>query len=256
MGNTNKLLSLARKQKKDEFYTQYADIENELQHYIPHFENKIVYCNCDNPYESNFFKYFVLNFEKLKLKRLIASGYYQLNLSDEELEIYNSEHTPPVQSYAVYINNTDGITSTIAENKFSFIKCLFNNIHNVWRKLNSDFEYPAGDFRSKDCEFILKNSDIVVTNPPFSLFRKYITQLAVNQKKFLIIGNQNAITYKEVFPLIKNNELWLGYGFPNKAGFFQSVYEDIATCKTHKEGLIRVSGVCWFTNLDISKRHE
>ncbi len=125
-----------------------------------------------------------------------------------------------------------------------------------YRILKGDRKYPAGDFRSKECVELLQEADIVVTNPPFSLFREYVAQLVEYEKKFLIIGNQNAIHYKEIFPLIRDNKMWLGYGFKGNVGFFQSPYEDHAKSSQHKEGFIRISGIMWFTNLDIQKRHE
>jgi hypothetical protein len=231
MANEN--LKEAKKAKKDEFYTQLTDIERELKHYKEQFKDKIVLCNCDDPRVSNFFKYFALNFEVLGLKKLIVTCYKSqdpvlFSRYDSEKAIYqeytgyrDGEHIPNPEDIAI-------------------------------KNLNGD-----GDFRSKECIEILKQVDIVVTNPPFSLFREYVVQLVEHDKKFLIIGHQNAITYKEIFKLIKDNKLWLGYGFNGGAAhFINKHYEDYAVAGDHKEGMIRVSGVNWFTNLDVTKRHE
>lgn len=229
--NTN--LHQALKQKKDEFYTQLCDIENELCHYREHFKGKTVLCNCDDPRVSNFSVYFVLNFKALGLKRLITTCY-----KNNEPDIFSLNECERAV-YAIY----DGTP-----------EC--NSIEDAKQIPYKEFEYSDGDFRSAECVELLKQADIVVTNPPFSLFREYITQLFKYDKKFLIIGNQNAITYKEVFPMIKENKMWLGFGFKGGAGHFMSNYEDTATAGDHRKGMIRVSGVTWFTNLDISKRHE
>lgn len=229
--NTN--LHQALKQKKDEFYTQLCDIENELCHYREHFKGKTVLCNCDDPRVSNFSVYFVLNFKALGLKRLITTCY-----KNNEPDIFSLNECERAV-YAIY----DGTP-----------EC--NSIEDAKQIPYKEFEYSDGDFRSAECVELLKQADIVVTNPPFSLFREYIAQLFKYDKKFLIIGNQNAITYKEVFPMIKDNRMWLGFGFKGGAGHFMSNYEDTATAGDHRKGMIRVSGVTWFTNLDISKRHE
>lgn len=229
-GNTN--LHKANKAKKDEFYTQLSDIENELKHYKDHFKGKVVLCNCDDPRVSNFFTYFSLNFEKLGLKKLITTCYKS---SDMELFSTNSD----VRALCLeYCGDKNG-----------------NSVPDVEeigvRELKGD-----GDFRSKECIELLKEADIVVTNPPFSLFREYVAQLMEYDKKFIIVGHQNALGYKEIFPYIKNNRIWLGYGFKGGATHFISKYEDTAKSGNHKEGMIRVSGVVWFTNLEISKRNE
>ena len=231
MGDTT-ALTAAKKAKKDEFYTQQVDIENELRHYKAHFKGKVVLCNCDDPRESEFFKYFVENFEKLGLKRLIATCYKS--------------------------QNVDLFSQGDCERA---IKQVYEGDKNGNMVLDDDevgvFELKGdGDFRSEECVEILKEADIVVTNPPFSLFREYVAQLVKYGKKFLIIGNQNAITYKEIFPLFKENMIWLGFGFRRNCAHFKSRYVDIASDADHRDGMIRVSGVMWFTNLDIAKRHE
>lgn len=248
----NKNLNAAKVAKKDEFYTQLSDIERELKHYWQHFHGKVVLCNCDDPYESNFFKYFALRFNQLGLKKLICTCYNGSPVTGNELAIHFDgfdDDEPKKIAYKVEITevkdeNGDGAVD------LSDVQYLLKNDKNVLSILKT------GDFRSQECIELLKEADIVVTNPPFSLFREYIGQLMEYQKKFLIIGHQNAIHYKEVFPLIKDNLVWLGYGFKGAAGHFFSPYEDVATAGDHKENMIRVSGVTWFTNLEIPKRHE
>lgn len=250
MANSN--LNQAKEAKKDEFYTQLSDIENELRHYRSHFQGKTVLCNCDDPYESNFFKYFALNFNALGLKKLIATCYNGSPVQGNELMIDfgNFSYEPKKIAYKVEISevndsNGDGVIN------LTDVQYLIKNKNNVLSLLKEN-----GDFRSNECIELLKQSDIVVTNPPFSLFREYVAQLIDYGKKFLIIGHQNAITYKEIFPLIMNNKLWLGYGFKGGAAHFVSPYDDVASANDHKKGMIRVSGVHWFTNLEIKKRHE
>ncbi len=229
----NESLHAANRAKKDEFYTQLSDIENELRHYKEHFRGKTVICNCDDPRVSNFSVYFVLNFKSLGLKRLITTC-YKNNLPD-----LFSLNACERAVFAIY----DGTP-----------EC--NSVEDAKQIPYQEFKKSDGDFQSEECINLLKQADIVVTNPPFSLFRTYIAQLFAYKKRFLIIGHQNAITYKEVFPAIKENKMWLGFGFKGGAGHFISKYEDKASAGDHKKGMIRVSGVTWFTNLDIDKRHE
>lgn len=264
MANKNTQLHAAGKAKKDEFYTQLSDIEKEMRHYRKHFEGKIVLCNCDDPFESNFFKYFVLNFNRLKLKKLIATcyatspvmgkqlqyhvgkdGQMSFSFGDESTEEENAKHPYKAVVTKVYDKTGDGGVDMLD------VAELFRSGENQLTDLQGD-----GDFRSDECLELLSESDIVVTNPPFSLFREYVATLMAYEKKFIIIGNQNAITYKEFFPLLKDNKVWIGGGFTGNVGFFESPYEDTAASSQHKKGLIRVSGVMWFTNLDIKKRHE
>lgn len=229
---SNKGLTEAKAAKRDEFYTQLPDIERELRHYRQHFEGKVVYLNCDDPRVSNFFHYFSYNFEALGLKKVIATCY-----KSQAVDLF-SQNDSEQAIWLEYTGDRDGNgVPDLAEIGIN--------------KLKGD-----GDFRSDESIELLKQADIVVTNPPFSLFREYIAQLFEFEKKFVVIGHQNAITYKEVFPLIRENKLWLGYGFKGNAAHFASVYEDVATAGDHREGMIRVSGVQWFTNLDTSKRHE
>ena len=247
----NKNLNAAKTAKKDEFYTQMSDIERELQHYWQHFQDKVVLCNCDDPYESNFFKYFALHFNHLGLKKLICTCYNGSPIQGDELSLpFDFEEEEPKKiAHKVVITEVKDLNGDGAVD-LSDVRILLQNDKNVLSTLET------GDFRSKECIELLKEADIVVTNPPFSLFREYIAQLMEYEKKFLIIGHQNAITYKEVFPLIKENRIWLGYGFKGGAAHFFSPYEDIATAGDHREDMIRVSGVNWFTNMEIPKRNE
>ena len=229
--NTN--LTLAKTNKKDEFYTQLSDIERELKHYKKHFKDKVVLCNCDDPRVSNFFHFFSYNFEKFGLKKLIATCY-----KSQDSDLF-SQNNSERAIYLEYTGDKNG-----------------NNVPDA-EEIGIKHLQGDGDFRSKECIELLKQADIVVTNPPFSLFREYVSQLVEYDKKFVIIGHQNAITYKEIFKLIKENKIWLGFGFTGGAGhFINTQYENYATATDKKEGMIRVSGVHWFTNLDINKRHE
>ena len=231
--SNNNNLHKAKDSKKDEFYTQLSDIENELKHYKDHFKDKIVYCNCDDPRVSNFFQYFSFNFEALGLKKLITTCY-----KNQDAELF-SQNESEQAVYLEYEGDKNG--NHVPDIEEIGIKSLAGD----------------GDFRSAECIELLKQADIVVTNPPFSLFREYVAQLIKYEKKFIIVGHQNAITYKEIFKLIKENKIWLGYGFKGGAAhFINQHYEDYASAGDHKEGMIRVSGVQWFTNLDINKRHE
>lgn len=230
MANNN--LNAAKEAKKDEFYTQLEDINNELRHYREHFRGKTVLCNCDDPRVSNFFNYFAYNFEFLGLKRLITTCY-----KNQDMDLF-SQNKSEQAIYLIYDGDKNG-----------------NNIPDP-EEIGIHPLKGDGDFRSRECIELLKEADIVVTNPPFSLFREYVAQLMEYDKKFLIIGHQNAAMYKEIFPLIMSNKIWLGYGFKGGAGHFISKYEDRATAGDHREGMIRVSGVHWFTNLEIKKRQD
>ncbi|MDR2593484.1 MAG: adenine-specific methyltransferase EcoRI family protein [Fibromonadaceae bacterium] len=226
MGNLN--LHLASKAKKDEFYTQLPDIEREINHYKEHLKGKVIFCNCDDPELSNFWKYFHLNFEKLGIKKLISTHFVYEDIFKQG-ETYKLEYEGG--------NDNDimvGVKTILIEN---------------------------GDFRSKECVEILKKSDIVITNPPFSLFREYVEQLVEYKRKFVIIGNVNSITYKEIFKLIKENKIWLGVSIHSGDREFK-VPKDYplkaAGYRIDNEGnhYIRVKGVRWFTNLDYKERHE
>lgn len=251
----NKKLNAAKTAKKDEFYTQLTDIERELQHYWPHFRDKVVLCNCDDPYESNFFKYFALRFNQLGLKKLICTCYNGSPVQGNELMIDFGDFTdePKKIAYKVEITEVKDLNGDGAVD-LSDVQYLLKNDKNVCSILKT------GDFRDPECIELLKQADIVVTNPPFSLFREYIGQLMEYEKKFLIIGSLNAIHYKEIFPWIKDGKVWLGYGFNAGNAFFRipaeenpdyadGVYDEIT-------GLVKFRNCHWFTNLDHNKRHE
>lgn len=260
----NKNLTNAKRVKNDEFYTQYSDIQKEVEAYLDYdkniFKNKVVYCNCDDPFESNFFRYFVLNFNKLGLKQLITTSYKPSPVANLELPLYGDDITLPklkgrqkLTANKFIINEVNDVDGDGEFNLRDVALQLKRNKNNEWSPLEGD-----GDFQSDECIDLLKKSDIIVTNPPFSLFREYIKQLFDYNKSFIIIGNMNAITYKEVFPLIKNNKLWLGNGFnagnayfytPNVRDFASGVYDK-------KTGLVKFRNVCWFTNLDHGRRHQ
>ena len=212
----NKNLTNAKRAKNDEFYTQYGDIEKEIEAYLEYnpdvFRGKVVYCNCDDPFESNFFRYFVLNFNKLGLKQLITTSYKPSPVANTQLGLFGDDKTlapvkgrPKVTANKFIINEVRDIDGDGELNLKDVAKQLKANKHNEWMPLEKD-----GDFRSPECIKLLEQSDIVVTNPPFSLFREYVKQLFDYNKKFVIIGNLHAIIYVEVFPLIKANKLWLG----------------------------------------------
>ena len=250
---SNSLLN-AKKAKNDEFYTQLPDIENELKHYKEHFKNKVVFCNCDDPFESNFFKYFAMNFNALGLKKLIATSYASSPIVGSELNNYiDSDQEFLIQNkkaYKVIMSELKDTNGDGREDLFDVQELIKHRI----RYLKGD-----GDFRSDESIELLKQADIVVTNPPFSLFREYVSLLMAHKKKFVIIGSQNAIAYKEIFPLIKNNQLWLGWKAGDMAFKVPHYYppRDTRYWEDKKGQKWRSFGnICWFTNLDIAKRHE
>ena len=244
--------------KKDEFYTQLCDIEAELQFYKSSFEDKVVFCNCDDPFESNFFKYFVLHFNELKLKKLIATCYQQSSFSGHEYPVDELLAPCPVgqkRAYKAVVTFVDN--SLLQSDNNTFIpKDLFSLPGNSIELLSGD-----GDFRSTECMSLLDSSDVVVTNPPFSLFRDFMGTLVSKEKKFLIIGNINAATYKEVFPLIRDNKIWLGASIHSgdRKFYVPDTYPlNAAGCGYDDGGkrYIRVKGIRWYTNLDMSQRHQ
>jgi hypothetical protein len=253
----NRTLSSAKAAKQDEFYTQLGDIANELKHYKEHLRGKVILCNCDDPFESNFFKYFALNFNSLGLKRLLCTSYSGSPIVGGQLPLMVMEGLKPYgkkEPYLVEINevndeNRDGAIDLLD------VRHLLEHDANTSRPLKQ-----GGDFRSGECVEILKQADVVVTNPPFSLFREFIAQLVEHGKKFLIIGSKNAITYKEVFKLIKENKLWLGTGFANGNAYFKIPAENVRDYASgvfdEKTGLVKFRNVGWFTNMDHEKRHE
>lgn len=248
----NKNLNVAKTAKKDEFYTQLTDIERELQHYWPHFRDKVVLCNCDDPYESNFFKYFALRFNQLGLKKLICTCYNGSPVQGNELllhfEGFDSE--PTKIAYKVEITEVKDMNGDGAVD-LSDVRYLLQNDKNVLSTLKT------GDFRDPECIELLKQADIVVTNPPFSLFREYIGQLMEYEKKFLIIGSQNNVSYKEVFPLLKNNEIWLGVNSGSQKFQVPADFErDNTFIDNDGKKYAKFGNICWYTNLDHKKRHE
>lgn len=250
-------LAQAKDAKQDEFYTQIDDIAKELKHYKQHFKGKVVLCNCDDPYESNFFKYFALNFNSLGLKKLIATCYNGSPIAGDELPLVfdDEEDGPKKIAHKVEITEVQDYNGDGAVN-LADVQYLIQNNKNVLSQLKGN-----GDFRSPECVELLKEADIVVTNPPFSLFREYIAQLVKYDKKFLIIGNQNAISYKECFSLLKDNKMWLGASIHSGDREFMipQTYEvRTKSLRIDENGnrYIRVVGVRWFTNLDYPQRHE
>lgn len=258
MGNT--MLEKAKKAKADEFYTQMVDIEAELRHYKQHFKGKVILCNCDDPFESNFFKYFAMNFNYLELKKLIATCYAGSHVVGEQLSLFDvksfeEEPSDPRLPYKIEISDVTDVNDDGAVD-LTDVEYLLKNRKNVLTLLDGD-----GDFRSQECIELLKEADIVVTNPPFSLFREYVAQLVKYNKSFIIIGNQNAITYKEIFPLIKDNKIWLGQSIHSGDREFRvpdNYPLKAAGYRVDHNGnkYIRVKGVRWFTNLDVPIRHE
>lgn len=282
MANSN--LTSAKKARNDEFYTQYEDIQKEVQAYIDYdpnvFRGKVIYLNCDDPYESNFFKFFANKFNAYGIKKLVATSYFNSPVAGTELQISLLPNMPDkeislVKKSATQTNKTteDGeikgrvieITEVSDENgdgiyDLEDIKKIIQ-ANGGGKPLKGDDDFPPGDFRSKECVELLKQADIVVTNPPFSLFREYVAQLFEYDKKFLIIGNMNAITYKEFFPKIMENKTWLGPTISSGDREFmvpESYPITAAGWRIDEYGrkYIRIKGIRWFTNLDHGKRHQ
>ena len=262
-------LAAAKLDKKDEFYTQLTDIEKEMRYYRKHFQDKTVLCNCDDPFESNFFKYFVLNFNRLGLKKLIATcyatspvmgsqlqyrvgkdGQMSFSFGDDPVADENTKHPYKAIVTKVYDKTGDGGVDMLD------VAELFKTGENELAELKGD-----GDFRSEECLELLYEADIVVTNPPFSLFREYVSTLIDNNKQFIIIGNVNAIAYKEIFPLLKDDKMWIGASIHSgdRAFYVPDDYPMKASgCGIDEDGrrFIRVKGVRWYTNLDMKLRHD
>ena len=267
-GNSN--LNSAKTARKDEFYTQLTDIEKEMRYYRKHFQGKTVLCNCDDPFESNFFKYFALNFNRLGLKKLIATCYYSSPIAGQQLQYgcdANGQMTFYFEDKGVEENKSKrpykAVVTQVYDKKgdggvdMLDVAELFRSGENKLVELEGD-----GDFRSPECLALLDEADIIVTNPPFSLFREYVSMLVEHQKHFIIIGNQNAISYEETFSLMKNNKMWIGASIHSgdRAFFVPDDYPlDAAGCGIDEitgRKYIRVKGIRWFTNLDIKQRHE
>lgn len=263
----NRKLSNAKKAKQDEFYTQLSDIENELKHYKSQMRGKTILCNCDDPFESNFFKYFALNFNTLGLKKLIATGYKKSPIVGVRLPLLDIEGLKPDgrEPYAIEINKVPDHKRRGATD-LADVEYLLKHDVNTSRPLNGDASYGAGDFRSRECVDLLKQADVVVTNPPFSLFREFVAQIVAHNKLFLIIGNKNALHYQEIFKLIKENRLWVGatpmgrdmlFSVPGKIA--ERMIENGKAGSNYKivNGVVYGrSPSIWFTNMDNSKRHE
>jgi hypothetical protein len=257
--SANAGLTAARTNKNDEYYTQLADIEAELRHYRPHFKGKTVLCNCDDPYESNFFKYFAMNFRRLGIKKLIASCYAGSPVQGEHLSLFDLEGMSKADAeakrpYKIEITeipdaNGDGAID------LSDVEYLLRHDANVLTVLDGD-----GDFRSKESLALLDEADMVVTNPPFSLFREYVSLLVEQGKELLVLGDQNALTYKEIFTLISGNRLWLGNENGGTKWFRVPDDYDIKTESRKKvvDGVkyFSMGRIMWFTNLDHARRHE
>lgn len=259
MGTGNQELLNANKAKADEFYTLLSTIENEMKYYKDFFKGKIVFCNCDDPYESNFFKYFAMNFNSLGLKKLITTCYAGSPIITEQLSLFDVKgliikKEEAKKPYKIEITEVPDSNNDGAVDLFD-VEYLIKNKKNTLSLLEGD-----GDFRSEECIELLKTCDVVVTNPPFSLFREYIAQLFKYDKKFIILGNKNAITYKEVFPLIKENKLWLGASIHSGGTDFiiPSNYVVSKNAKMDKDGnkLVNIPGPRWFTNVDYEQRYE
>lgn len=244
----------ARKTKQDEFYTQLTDIEREMRFFKQHFKGKTVLCNCDDPFESNFFKYFALNFNRLGLKKLIATCYAGSPIANRQLSLFDVSGEQGEAYMAVvtqvYDKTGDGGVDMVD------VAELFRARENVLKKLKGD-----GDFRSPECLRLMDEADIVVTNPPFSLFREYIATLIEHEKKFIIIGSTNAISMKEIFPLMQNNKMWLGAPFQSGNAYFY-IPEGVDTSQ-YAKGVydpetrkVKFRNCCWYTNLDFKLRHE
>jgi len=249
MANTN--LANAKTAKNDEFYTQYADIQKEINAYLEYdpdvFRGKTVLLPCDDPEWSNFTKFFAQNFESFGLKKLISTSYAveSKKIKDWKPTLFETESP----YYDADKSRTNGKIFILDEDINSDGRFNINDLH--WNYLEGD-----GDFRSDEVKALRDEADIIITNPPFSLFREFMMWIIEANKQFVVIGNQNAVSYKEIFPLIKENKIWLGVGFKGGATHFISNYQDIATAGNHIEGMIRVSGVVWYTNIDHGRRHE
>ena len=262
-----KNLKKARKAKNDEFYTQYIDIQKEIEKYLDYnpntFRNKVVYCNCDDPFESNFSRHFVLNFNKLGLKQLITTSYKPSPVANTQLQLFGDDKTlpkskgrPKITANKFIINEVHDIDEDGEFNLKDVSKQLKANKHNEWTPLEGD-----GDFRSDECIGLLKQSDIVVTNPPFSLFREYVKKLFDGNKKFLIIGNINCLTYREIFQKIKEDRAWLGNGMGRWiSGFIvpasYELYGSEARIDENGNRIVATNNCLWLTNLDHGRRHQ
>lgn len=259
MAKNNKLHQ-AQNDKNDEFYTQLSDIEKELKNYRHHFKDKVVLCNCDDPYESSFFKYFAMNFNYLGLKKLISTCYDGSPIAGTQLNLFNYNEFLETSSKTAYVAEITHVEDLNNDGAIDL-----DDIELLLKKCGSIHKLKGnGDFRSDECIEFLKEADIVVTNPPFSIFREYVNQLMEYNKKFIILANMNCLTYKDFFSLMQKNLIWCGYGF-NMSMVFKTPYPNkleanrkfvISKGYDPDKGYVKVPSICWFTNLDISKRYE
>lgn len=256
----NRSLSNAKSAKQDEFYTQLVDIENELKHYRAQLRGKVVLCNCDDPYESNFFRYFALNFNALGLKKLVATSYAKSTVAGGYLPLLDMKGLQPEgkEPYAIEISEVPDANGDGAID-LADVEWLLRNDVNTCRTLKGDAEYGAGDFRSAECIEYLRHADVVVTNPPFSLFRDYVAQLIEYKKEFLIVGNQNQVATNEIAELITNGKMWQG-NYSGDMAFRVPAYYEARETRYWIDGngqKWRSLGTgCWYTNLDFARRHE
>lgn len=259
MVNSN--LASAKKAKNDEFYTQYSDIQKEIEAYLEYdpdtFRDKVVYCNCDDPFESNFFRYFALNFNRLGLKQLITTSYKPSPVANTQLGLFGDDKTlqpergrPKITANKLVINEVHDMDGDGAFNLSDVAEQLKANKSNEWAPLDGD-----GDFRSPECVELLKQSDIVVTNPPFSLFREYIKQLFDHRKKFVILGNKGSVIYREVFPLFQENKLWSGRTSWGGGMWFETTNLDDVDKVVDGKNMKNVPSI-WLTNIDHGRRHQ
>ncbi len=246
-------MNKASQAKNDEFYTQISDVEKELKYYKDQFADKVIYCNCDDPYESNFFKYFASNFNALKLRKLISTSYVKSPIAGGLLPLFEVEGLKPEgkEPFKIEIKEVPDVDKDGAID-LNDVEYLLKHDKNIATPLSGN-----GDFRSDECIDLLRQADIVVTNPPFSLFREYVAQLVTYEKKFLIIGNLNSVSYKDLFQLIKNNRLWLGYNNGPKTYLVPDNYDQKNTfVGPDGNKYAKMGNTGWYTNLDIAKRHE
>jgi len=258
MPNSN--LAQAKAAKNDEFYTQFADIEREVQAYVDYdpdvFRGKTVLCPCDDPYESNFFKYFALNFNGLGLKKLIATCYAGSPIANTQLSLFDyesDENKTTKMPHEIIINEAAAEKKDGTFDLQDIVASLAKSEKNTLTRLNGN-----GDFRSDEVIKLRDEADMIVTNPPFSMFREFLAWIVEAGKQFLIIGNMNAITYKEVFPLIKDNKIWLGKGFNAGNAYFSSPIAKNYSDGVYNSdtGLIKFRNCCWFSNIDHGRRHQ
>ena len=252
MGNNNCNLQTAKNAKDDEFYTTYETVQKELSHYVKHFNKKTVLCNCDDPFKSNFCRYFIRNFNVLGLKRLICTSYVTSDIGSFQTSLFENCEEPQfnTRGYVLDLKKVPEKANNFSDKEIESF--LFKSQH-------VQYLYGNGDFRSPECVEYLKDSDIVVTNPPFSLFKELIALLVKYQKGFLLIGNQNSLTYKEIFPLIQNNQAWTGYQFGDMKFRVPQTSEPRATrywVDENGQKWRSLGNAMWLTNLDIERRHK